>query len=203
MTKNNGESIKSLKDPISLVILNGSPREEACLFFANTAKETAEDFALSKIQPLEVHMINLGRLNFQMCKLCKACEDPQFLTEQGHRCVHNDILEEYYPILMEADAILMISPVYIGSVSAQVKIFWDRMRPIYPIWNSQPRVSQNIIVGGSRIGSQDRVITQAKAFLNTTWHVPLPDPNYSSGINAWSGYRFKRVETQYGSGLEG
>jgi multimeric flavodoxin WrbA len=104
---------------------------------------------------------------------------------------------------MDADAILMISPVYIGSVSAQVKIFWDRMRPIRPTWNTQVRVSQNIIVGGSRIGSQDRVITQANAFLNTTWHVPLSDPNYSSGINAWSGYRFKRVETQYGSGLEG
>ena len=117
-------------------------------------------------------MINVGRLNFKMCKLCMDCEDPQFLSENGYRCVHNDSLEEYYPKMLTADAILIISPVYIGSVSAQVKIFWDRMRPIRGVWNNQNIVSQNIIVGGSRFGSQDRVINQVQDFLSGTEHLP-------------------------------
>ncbi|MHA1917102.1 MAG: flavodoxin family protein, partial [Candidatus Ranarchaeia archaeon] len=123
--------------------------------------------------------------------------------EKGYRCKHNDALEELYPIMLKADGIIVLSPVYIGSVSGQTRMFWDRMRPIMEEWTSKPRFSQLVIIGGSRLGSQERVIPQVRDMLNTTWHVPLSDPAYSGGINAWSGYRFKRIESQYGSGLEG
>jgi len=39
-------------------------------------------------------------------------------------------LEEAYEILKKADAIVMGSPVYFGSVSAQLKAFFDKTRKL-------------------------------------------------------------------------
>jgi multimeric flavodoxin WrbA len=55
------------------------------------------------------------------CNACDACR-----KENSKGCVVNDDMQMLYPKLKAADAIVIASPVYWFSVSAQTKLFIDR-----------------------------------------------------------------------------
>ena len=59
-------------------------------------------------------------ININPCKGCLACV-------QGNRCVVNDDMQEIYDALKDADALVIGSPIYMGQMTAQAKIFTDRL----------------------------------------------------------------------------
>ena len=61
-----------------------------------------------------------GDLDIRPCKGCLGC------VESG-KCVANDDMQQIYDSLKEADALILGAPVYMGQMSAQAKIFTDRL----------------------------------------------------------------------------
>ena len=59
-------------------------------------------------------------LDINPCKGCLGCV-------QGDRCIINDDMQEIYNALENADAIVLGSPIYMGQMTAQAKIFTDRL----------------------------------------------------------------------------
>ena len=61
----------------------------------------------------------LDALTLRPCTACDGCRD-------GGRCVLDDDMAALYPKIEDADAIVLASPVYFESVTAQAKAFIDR-----------------------------------------------------------------------------
>ena len=61
-----------------------------------------------------------GELDIGACKGCLGCV-------QRDRCVIDDDMQKIYDSLKSADAVILGSPVYMGQMSAQAKLFTDRL----------------------------------------------------------------------------
>jgi multimeric flavodoxin WrbA len=69
---------------------------------------------------IEYEVIVLGNKTINMCRGCWAC------TEKGY-CIQKDDLNEIQDKMIACDLLILGSPVYVHSVSAQLKAFIDRV----------------------------------------------------------------------------
>ena len=68
----------------------------------------------------EIQVWYSSELDIRPCSGCLSCV-------QGSKCVINDDMQKIYDALENADALVLGSPVYMGQMSAQAKIFTDRL----------------------------------------------------------------------------
>ena len=73
----------------------------------------------AKEQGASVTSLYLPEMDINPCDGCDAC------LEAGS-CIIGDDMQEIYPLLLEADAIVIAGPVYWFSISAQAKLCIDR-----------------------------------------------------------------------------
>ncbi|MBR5554643.1 flavodoxin family protein [bacterium] len=97
-----------------VLILSGSPRrggnsDTLCDEFLRGAKESGND----------VEKIFVAEKNIGYCKACNACKDTGV-------CAIKDDMAEVLQKMLDADVIVLSSPVYFYSISAQLKAVIDR-----------------------------------------------------------------------------
>ncbi len=158
-----------------VMIVVGSPRKKG-----NSATLAQRAAAGAKAQGAEVETFFLHGMNIQPCNACDACRKKKDMD-----CVLNDDMRKLYPKLRKADAILIASPIYWFTVSAQTKLFLDR-------WYALGSEEEGYALTGKRFGI---VLTYADA-----------DPFISGAVNALrtfqDAFRFlgaKSVGMVYGS----
>lgn len=71
--------------------------------------------------------VSLREIGIGPCLACDECK-----REPGAPCIQDDDMQRLYPSVKEADTLLLASPVYSFNLSAQIKIFIDRL---YALWN--------------------------------------------------------------------
>jgi multimeric flavodoxin WrbA len=64
-------------------------------------------------------LVFLGDYSIQDCVGCEGCKDTM-------RCVIKDDMQKLYPLLLEADGIILGSPTYFYNITATMKAFIDR-----------------------------------------------------------------------------
>lgn len=99
-----------------VLILMGSPRKQG-----NSATLARQVMAGAKSEGAEVESFYLHGMDIRPCTACESCRG-----ETGNDCVIDDDMRILYPKLREADAIVIASPVYWFTVSAQTKLLMDR-----------------------------------------------------------------------------
>lgn len=72
----------------------------------------------------EVEKINLSGMNISPCVACYGCT-------KSHQCVKKDDMAQIQQELIDADVIVLATPVYFYSMDAQMKIMIDRCLPRY------------------------------------------------------------------------
>jgi multimeric flavodoxin WrbA len=97
----------------NVLILKGSPREKGN---SATLAERAADGA--REAGATVESIYLHGLDIRPCDGCDLCNDGQ--------CIIEDDMQLLYPKLAAADAILLASPIYWFTFTAQLKLCIDR-----------------------------------------------------------------------------
>jgi multimeric flavodoxin WrbA len=100
-----------------VVITLGSPRERGnstllALRAADGVREAGGDPVVFRLHTMAI----------RPCRGCEACQ-----RNKDYRCVHPDDMASIYAALREADALLIASPVYWFTLSAQTKLFMDRL----------------------------------------------------------------------------
>jgi len=96
-------------------------------FIASPRKEGNTAWAVNKIlegakeRGSETAVWYCGELDINPCKSCYGCK------QGSGGCIVNDDMQKLYDALEHADALVLGSPVYIGQMSAQAKIFTDRL----------------------------------------------------------------------------
>ncbi len=92
----------------------GSPRAGM-----NTDTLVREAVRGAASQGANVEIVHLDRLEIGPCKACRKHPAP-------NHCFFFDDMQTVYEILENADGIILGSPIYYGTVSAQVKLMIDR-----------------------------------------------------------------------------
>jgi len=75
-------------------------------------------------------IILLRKLNIRNCNGCLACEAGG--TDRKGTCKIRDDMQDIYPKLLEADIIILGTPVYFDMLSGMLKNFMDRTCAIWP-----------------------------------------------------------------------
>ena len=98
-----------------ILILSGSPRKSGnsdilCDEFMRGAQEAGHD----------VEKIRVAAKKVAPCSACYYCRD------HGGECVHKDDMAEILQKMINADVLVLASPVYFYSIDAQLKAVIDR-----------------------------------------------------------------------------
>lgn len=94
---------------------------------ASQRKEGNTAFIVNKIlegakeQGAETSVFGFSDLYIEPCRGCWACH------KGDHGCVINDDMQKIYDAMEHTDAIVLGLPIYMGQISAQGKIFTDRL----------------------------------------------------------------------------
>ncbi len=157
-----------------VMIVVGSPRPKG-----NSAILAQQVAAGAREEGADVEIFTLQGMNIKPCNACDACR-----KKMDTACVLDDDMQKLYPKLRKADAIVIASPIYWFTVSAQTKLFMDRW---YALGSDE-----GYALAGKRFGI---VLTYADA-----------DPFISGAVNALrtfeDAFRFlgaKMVGMVYGS----
>lgn len=132
-----------------IIGLNGSPnRQENTAFILSAALEAAAKLG-AKTETIFLREI----LEKQKNPFCIGCETPC----RGV-CYQGTELEKVLEKMAIADGLLLASPVYFGTVSAQIKAFWDKTRRLRREKKLLNTVGGALSVGAGRFGGQETTI---------------------------------------------
>lgn len=135
-------------EKIKVLGINGSPR-------AKGATEYALRAALAEIERVsdrfETEYWSVRGKKISPCIHCDGCIRKKVM------CVINDDLKEVEPKILEADALLVASPVYDMSITAQLAAVFHRMRPTYLVYPGKlaNKVGGVITTSGTRYGGNE------------------------------------------------
>jgi len=166
--------------PIKILGISGSPRNMATDFLVQEALQITKQKYGAKTD----YFSSKGKkLNF--CIHCDFC----VRTKEG--CVHkDDISAELYDKMIWADAWIIGTPVYQGTVSAQTKTIMDRCRAI--VARDQKiflnKVGMGIADGGDRIGGQEPAIQTILNFYVINEMIPIGGGSFGANLGGtfWS-----------------
>lgn len=99
-----------------IILVMGSPRKDG-----NSAILAKQVEAGARSGGAEVESFFLQDMNIKPCTACEACRD-KIETD----CIIDDDMKILLPKIREADALVIASPIYWFTISAQTKLFMDR-----------------------------------------------------------------------------
>jgi multimeric flavodoxin WrbA len=109
----------------NVLILNGSPRKHGntAYLVGKLSEGIREAHPDAEIEAVRLHGLKIGP-----CRACDACRREERL---GKYCVYADDMAGLYDKVLNADAVVIASPIYWFTVTAQTKLFMDRL---YGLW---------------------------------------------------------------------
>lgn len=132
-----------------IVGINGSPNKEGSTFtLVNQCLEEAKALG-AQVEIIQVSEC-LANLENPFCVVCSSpCTGV---------CSEGSKLGEAFNLLRKADGIIIGSPVYFGTVSGQLKSFWDMTRFLRTEKALINKVGGAVTSGAARFGGQETTI---------------------------------------------
>lgn len=132
-----------------IVAINGSPDKEG-----NTAYLLDRVLSACEKKGAETKVIHvMEALEGQERPYCTACASPC-----PGACQKNEKLKGAYELLEKADGIIVGSPVYFGTVSAQLKAFWDKSRGLRSRKALVGKPGGAVTVAAAKYGGQETTV---------------------------------------------
>lgn len=119
-----------------IVILNSSPRRNGNS--DTLAQAVAEGTRESGGEAVKY---DLARMNINPCRGCFACQ-----MGHGDPCVQKDDMKQFYDALMQADAVVLATPLYWQQMNGIMKNAIDRMFAL--AGKTRPGIDTALIVSG-------------------------------------------------------
>jgi multimeric flavodoxin WrbA len=149
---------------IQILGIAGSPVKEG-----NTEALLKEALNFTSSDPeIQTEILHLSGLKIEGCRHCNWCIKNQ---TPGKFCALSDGMDEIYPALLRADAVVLASPVHIGRMSGLMANMIDRMR-VFVYGNAHrgkltDKVGAALVVGFLRHGGLETTLS----ILNSTFAI--------------------------------
>ena len=118
---------------MKVIAVNGSPRKNW-----NTATLLNKALEGAAAQGADTELIHLYDLTYKGCTSCFACKMSDG-KQQGRCAMKDDLTPLLKKIEDEADAIVLGSPVYFGSMSGEMRSFLERLLFAPTIYTKPPK----------------------------------------------------------------
>lgn len=129
-----------------IVGLNGSPNKNGnTKFLLNEVLDKLKEMGAETIILEVPELLQSSKNSF-----CVACSTPC-----SGVCYKSTKLEEAYKLMSQADGLLFGSPSYFGTVTGQMKAFFDKTRKLRGENAFYNKVAAGVTVGASKYGGQE------------------------------------------------
>jgi multimeric flavodoxin WrbA len=118
---------------MEVLAINGSPRKQW-----NTATLLNKALEGAKSQGADTELIHLYELDFKGCTSCFACKKKD--GESYGKCAYTDELTPLLERIEKVDALILGSPIYLGSVTGMMRCCMERL--IYPYLASDDKFNR-------------------------------------------------------------
>jgi len=145
---------------LKIISLVGSPHG----LKGNTARLLSHVLEGAKAEGAKTETIVLAGTNVLPCLACDTCH-------RKGRCPQKDEFESIKEKILEADGIVLASPNYIYSVSAQLKAFMDRCCGVVHCMGFEGKYGASVITSGG--GDEEPIAQFMNHFLITTGVTPV------------------------------
>ncbi|MEE8470671.1 MAG: flavodoxin family protein [Dehalococcoidia bacterium] len=125
---------------MQVLAFNGSPRKDS-----TTATLLGKALEGAASQGAETELIQLYQLSMKGCQGCFSCK-----TRGGKsygKCILKDDMTPLYEKLERADAFVVGSPIYFGTITASAKMFVERLFPYLNYGDFLPNFPKRISTG--------------------------------------------------------
>lgn len=122
--------------------ISGSPRKDGNTDFL--VKKTLES---ARARGAEVEFIGLAGKDIRGCIACSECG-------KAGKCVIEDDIQEIYPKMEQADAIVLGTPIYFGTMTSQTKVLMDRTYFLHKTGGKLMGKLGGVITVGGRAGHE-------------------------------------------------
>ena len=102
---------------MNILVLNGSPRKNG-----NTAAMVDAFIKGAKENGHRITVVPVCQRKIAGCLACEYCH-----TKGNGKCIQQDDMQEIYPVLEEAEMIVLASPVYYHSFTGQLQCAINRI----------------------------------------------------------------------------
>jgi len=155
---------------MKVVFVSGSPRKGE-----NSERIVNKGLGFFKDRGIEADSIMLSEVSVGPCVHCDYCK-------KNDSCSKDEKANEVNEILAGADAVIVATPVYFGTLSGQLKCFLDKTLPLRRHgFRLKGKVGAAIAVGGSRNGGQEYAIGNIHAWMLVHGMVIVGDNNHFGG----------------------
>jgi multimeric flavodoxin WrbA len=166
--------------PLRILGISGSPRKMATDFLIQEALRISKEE-----YDAEPYYFSVKGKSLNFCIHCDYC----IRTKEG--CIHkDDISGELYEKMIWADAWIIGTPVYQGTISAQTKAIMDRCRAVAAKGSKllRNKVGMGISDGGDRIGGQEPAIQTILNFYVINEMIPVGGGPFGANLGGtfWS-----------------
>lgn len=151
----------------------GSPRRGG-----NTEILVATVLAGAAAVGAKTEVYRLNELNIRGCQACNYCQ------EHGS-CRQKDDMTPLYEALVAADGIVIGSPIYMGYLTAQTKLFLDRLFAFFKlgVGCTLPRGKRGVLVYSQGAGDDAALIESLASWLTTAMGIEVKGIVGGNGLN--------------------
>jgi len=154
-----------------IVGISGSPRKAG-----NTEFLLNEALAVAAEHGFQTERLLCSDLAVDFCNDCGDCS-------KGKPCPKEDDMPKFQRAMLEAEGIIVASPVYFGNVTAQLKAVFDRTIPLRRQgFRLSNKIGCAIAVGGSRNGGQEKTLESIHAWMHIHGMIVVGDNAHFGGI---------------------
>ena len=102
---------------MNILILQGSPRANG-----NTTWMAEEFKKAAEAAGHQVTLVNVSKKKIAGCLACEYCHN-----KGNGACIQKDDMQELYPLMAEAEVLVLAAPIYYFTLSAQIQLPIQRM----------------------------------------------------------------------------
>ena len=142
---------------MNILILQGSPRANG-----NTAWMAEECRKAAEAAGHTVTLVDVGHKKVAGCMACEYCHG-----KGNGACVQKDDMQEIYPLLAEAEALVLASPIYYFGMSTQIEAPIQR---VYNVGKPAKVKKMALLLSSYSPGVYDSAVAQYKG-MAAYWDV--------------------------------
>ncbi|HZK18037.1 MAG TPA: flavodoxin family protein [Clostridia bacterium] len=174
-----------------IIAINGSPHTEGntAMLLRESLKVIGEQGATTKLFQASRALATLKQ------PFCMHCSNPC-----SGSCYKGTLLEEMFSDLRRADGVLLGSPVYFGTISAQLKAFWDKTRILRKEKALLNVVGGALVNGATRFGGQESALRAIHEIMLTQGMI-VAGSGYHSDDAGYQGACAQKPVSDDGDGL--
>ena len=138
---------------MNVLILQGSPRANG-----NTAWMAEEFRKAAEADGHKATVIDVSHKKIAGCLACEYCH-----TKGDGACVQKDDMQELYPLLAEAEVLVLAAPIYYFTMSAQIQAAIQRF---YAIWKPSKVKKTALLLSSNSPNVYDGAIAEYRGIIS-------------------------------------